>query len=93
MSTRLRKRYGHMSPMAMAPIDGFEFRFYSSDRGEPPHVHVYKSGHKVKFWLGPPVALAEPARGFKRQEVRRARKIIEDRRAEIAQKWRDFFGT
>ncbi len=90
----LRKRHGRMAPpMAIPPEDGFEFRFYPNDRTEPAHVHVYKDGHKIKFWLGPPVSLAKPARGFKNPEVRHAREIVEKRHAEILQKWRDFFAT
>ena len=27
--------------------------FYSSDRAEPPHVHVERSGRTVKLWLAP----------------------------------------
>jgi len=44
--------------MAIQPVDGFEFKFYSNDRAEPPHVHVWRDGRQIKFWLGPPVVLA-----------------------------------
>lgn len=30
-------------------IQGFKFRFYSSDRNEPPHVHVIKDEKVVKY--------------------------------------------
>lgn len=58
MTRVIRRRYGHMAPMAMDPIEGYEPKFYANDRGEPPHVHLYKKGTKIKFLLGPPVKLA-----------------------------------
>lgn len=92
----IRRRYAHMAPAALDPIEGFEFKFYSSDRGEPPHVHVWHSGHKIKFWLGPPVALIKTASGrsrsgFKPKEVKRAREIIEEHLEEILTGWHAFF--
>jgi hypothetical protein len=89
---RLQKRYGHMAPAFIEPADGFEFKFYAKDRGEPPHVHVYRAGlSKAKFWLDRPVRLAKNPRGWKHQEVRRAREIIESRHEEFLAKWRRFF--
>lgn len=35
----------------------YGFIFFSSDRGEPPHIHVKCERRIAKFWLGP-VALA-----------------------------------
>jgi len=32
-------------------IDGFKFRFYSSDINEPPHVHVLREENVAKIWL------------------------------------------
>jgi hypothetical protein len=34
-------------------IDGYKFRFYSSDIQEPPHVHVIHGGDVAKIWLVP----------------------------------------
>jgi hypothetical protein len=34
-------------------IAGYKFRFYSSDRNEPPHVHVLQGEHVAKIWLQP----------------------------------------
>jgi len=34
-------------------IDGYKFRFYSSDIQEPPHVHVIHGDNVAKIWLGP----------------------------------------
>jgi len=34
-------------------IEGYEFRFYSSDGNEPPHVHVLRDDNEAKIWLVP----------------------------------------
>ena len=31
----------------------YRFFFYSSDRAEPPHVHVERDENLAKFWLDP----------------------------------------
>ena len=31
--------------------NGYRFFFYSADRWEPPHVHVYRQGNEAKIWL------------------------------------------
>lgn len=33
-------------------IDGYRFYFYSNERNEPPHMHVWKGGSETKIWLG-----------------------------------------
>ena len=32
-------------------IEGYKFRFYSSDLNEPPHVHVIRAERVAKIWL------------------------------------------
>ena len=34
-------------------IDGYKFRFYSSDRYEPSHVHMIRDDKVAKIWLDP----------------------------------------
>lgn len=34
-------------------IEGYKFRFYSSDINEPPHVHVIRDENVAKIWLQP----------------------------------------
>lgn len=34
-------------------IEGFRFFFYSSERQEPPHVHVENADGEAKLWLQP----------------------------------------
>jgi len=90
----LRRRYGRMAPAALNPIEGYETRFYAKDRGEPPHVHMYKTGRKQKFWLGPPVRAAITRKKrvlFSDKELRRAKEIIEENWRVIYDRWRAFF--
>jgi hypothetical protein len=36
-------------------IEGYKFRFYSSDLNEPPHVHVLREDYEAMVWLQPVV--------------------------------------
>jgi hypothetical protein len=65
--------------------------FYSSDRAEPPHVHVERSGRTVKLWLAP-LRLAD-AGGVPGVELRRVRKLVARHRAELLRSWHAFFGN
>lgn len=54
--------------LAMAGILGIiYFIFFSSDRGEPAHIHVKRDRQIAKFWLEP-ISL-EKNRGFKEHEL------------------------
>jgi hypothetical protein len=55
----------------------YDFVFFSSDEGEPPHIHVKREHRIAKFWLTP-VSLAKN-RGFKEHEVNKiARLVVKD---------------
>lgn len=87
----LRHRYGHMAPTALDE-EGFRFHFYTADSlgREPAHVHVERGDGEAKFWLEP-IKLVWSKR-MKKQEVRRARKLIEENIAEILATWREHAG-
>ena len=70
-------------------IDGYKFRFYSSDLNEPPHVHVIKAENVAKVWLEP-VEL-ETSRGYNRSELNRVLKLTEENRAELLEAWNEHF--
>jgi hypothetical protein len=65
--------------------------FYSSDRDEPPHVHVERESHRAKFWLGP-VRLVESG-GFGRSEISRLRTLVAANEAVLLGAWDEFFGS
>ena len=55
-------------------LDGpYAFRFYSSDRSEPIHIHVWTDKCHAKLWLNP-LTLVEN-NGFDANELRRIQKI------------------
>ena len=69
-----------------------EYRFFFFSREEErPHVHVWCPGGEAKFWLEPKVAIANNY-GLSDIQVNQVRKVVEDRRDEIAKAWREHFG-
>jgi len=68
---------------------GFRFFFFSSDRNEPIHIHVEKDNCYCKFWINP-VKLSYTT-GFRSHELTVIRKVIENRKDIIEEKWNGFF--
>jgi hypothetical protein len=56
-------------------IEGYRFRFYSSDRNEPPHMHVLRGGNEAKIWLEPVEAAYN--RGYNQAELARICRLTE----------------
>jgi hypothetical protein len=67
----------------------YRFFFYSSDRAEPPHVHVERDENTAKFWLEP--VRLESSRGFRPAEVRRLQELVVRHREELLRRWDGFF--
>lgn len=67
----------------------YQFYFYSSEEGEPPHVHVKRDRLLAKFWLEP-VRLSRSGR-FRDHELRRIERIIQARENLILEAWHDHF--
>jgi hypothetical protein len=53
--------------------------FFSSDRGEPPHVHVARDRKTAKFWLHP--VQLEYNLGFAPNELSKVLGLIHEHRA------------
>jgi Domain of unknown function (DUF4160) len=70
-------------------IGPYRLFFYSSDRDEPPHVHVERDENVVKLWLDP-VRLHRTA-GFRATELRQIQRMIEEHQAELLEAWHDYF--
>ena len=68
----------------------YRFFFYSSDRGEPAHVHVTRERKEAKFWLEP-VSVAE-AHGFRSHELNRLRAMVIENRERFREAWNGYFG-
>jgi hypothetical protein len=72
-------------------VGAYSFIFFSSDRGEPAHIHVKRDRQVAKFWLVP-VSL-EKNRGFKQHELNQIVKLVEEYQTVLLEAWHDYFNT
>ncbi|GAB4156269.1 MAG: hypothetical protein Fur0046_36200 [Cyanobacteria bacterium J069] len=72
-------------------VGPYSFIFFSSDRGEPAHIHVKRDRQLVKFWLSP-VSLAKN-RGFKDHELSDIARLVEEHKQTLLEAWHDYFDT
>jgi hypothetical protein len=63
--------------------------FFSSDRGEPVHVHVARERKTAKFWLEP--VRLEYNRGFAGTELNKVEALVQQHETELVQAWHDYF--
>ena len=70
-------------------IEGYRFRFYSSDIAEPPHVHVLHGENVAKIWLSP--IGAEYNYGYNQRELNRILKLAEQNKDRLLEVWYDYF--
>jgi Domain of unknown function (DUF4160) len=70
-------------------IDGFRFRFYSSDINEPPHVHVIRDGNVAKIWLQSVVV--EYNHGYSRPQLNRILRLTRQHQGRLLGEWNDHF--
>jgi hypothetical protein len=76
--------------MPTIEIEGYAFRFYSSDGGEPPHVHIIKDGRVAKVWLSP-IEL-EYNKGYRSHELNKIIKLTRANREILLEAWNVYFG-
>ena len=72
-------------------VGPYSFIFFSSDQGEPAHIHVKRDRQIAKFWLDP-ISLAKN-RGFKEHELSRIAELVEDKRQILLEAWNEYFST
>jgi hypothetical protein len=70
-------------------IGPYRFVFFSSDRGEPLHIHVKRDRHIAKFWLAPP-ELAKNY-GFADHEISRIERLVEEHQNLLIEAWHEYF--
>lgn len=76
--------------MPTAFVDGpYSFVFFSSDRDEPPHIHVKRDRRIAKFWLDP-VVLAKN-RGFPGHELNTVSRLVVKHEPRLLEAWREHF--
>jgi hypothetical protein len=69
----------------------YDFIFFSSDGGEPAHIHVKRDRQIAKFWLEP-VSLAKN-RGFKEHELNQIARLVVKHRERLLEAWHDYFSA
>lgn len=67
----------------------YSFIFFSSDRGEPVHIHVKRDRLLAKYWLDPIVL--EKNRGFKEHELGQIAKLVAEHQSLLLEAWHDYF--
>lgn len=70
-------------------IEAYRFFFYAGDRDEPPHIHIEFGDNIAKFWLDP--VRLHSSKGFKRQEINRVQRMIEENRENLLRSWYEYF--
>jgi hypothetical protein len=70
-------------------IEGYKFRFYSSDMFEPPHVHVLRDESEANVWLQPVVL--QHNHGYSQSEMNRILRIIRMNQDRLLEVWNDYF--
>lgn len=75
--------------MPTIKIERYKFRFYSSDLGEPPHVHVLDGNKESKVWLQPVVV--EYNHGYNAAELNYILKLTRQNQSRLLQAWNDYF--
>lgn len=70
-------------------IDGYKFRFYSSDLNEPPHMHVLHGEKEAKIWLQP-ISL-EYNHGYGQAEMNRVLRLASQNLAQLMEAWNGYF--
>ena len=70
-------------------IDGYKFRFYSSDINEPPHVHIIRDSSVAKIWLLP--VRVEYNRGYNRPTLNRVVRLTRQHQERLLEAWNAHF--
>lgn len=68
---------------------GYRFFFFSSEKGEPPHIHVEKGDASAKIWLSP--VLLQKSSGFKPHEINSILKLTQQHASVLEGKWHEYF--
>ena len=75
--------------MPTIKIERYKFRFYSSDVGEPPHVHVIDGDMMAKIWLRP--VSVEHNHGYNRAQLNYILKLTRENQARLLMNWNEYF--
>lgn len=83
-------------PKVLLDFLGYIFYFYSNENGEPIHIHVSKgkpSNNSTKFWIKRNEIVLEHNKGnIPKSDLKKIQKYICANRAQIVNRWYEFFG-
>lgn len=71
-------------------IGRYQFKFFSNERGEPPHIHLKAGDQEAKFWLAPPGVASNY--GFNSHELTEIKRIIQEYQTDFSEAWDAYFG-
>lgn len=66
-------------------IGPYRFFFYSSEDGEPIHIHVIRDQVEAKFWIRP--ARLAVNKGVPEHELRKIAELVEEHEETIENEW------
>lgn len=69
----------------------YSFVFFSSDRGEPPHIHVKRERLIAKFWLEP-IRCANN-HGFADHELNQIERLTNKHQTALLEAWHEHFSA
>jgi hypothetical protein len=72
-------------------VGPYSFVFFSSDRGEPPHIHVKRERQIAKFWLDP-ISLARNHE-FKDHEINQITHLVVEHHQTLLEAWHEYFSA
>ncbi|MFH1860294.1 MAG: DUF4160 domain-containing protein [bacterium] len=75
--------------MPTTVIEGYKFRFYSSDVNEPPHVHILHGGSEAKIWLQS--TAIEYNHGYNSAELNHILKLTRQNQNKLLEVWNGYF--
>jgi hypothetical protein len=70
-------------------IQGYKFRFYSSDIYEPPHIHVIRDNNVAKIWLES--VIVEYNHGYNRATLNHIVALTKENQAQLLEAWHGHF--
>ena len=70
-------------------IGPYRFFFYAGDKDEPQHIHIERDDKIAKFWLDP--VRLQNSGGFRRKEINKIQKIIQEHQINLRENWNEYF--
>jgi hypothetical protein len=70
-------------------VGPYRFFFYAGEGNEPTHAHVERDENTAKFWLD--LVRLQTSGGFRRAEVQRIQRLVEQNRERLLRSWDDYF--